>query len=208
MILYSCPYCGSNTFAGRSKKNGSFTSFEDVSRHVRICNQKTKGLARLYSITLIRNFYNIFNRIPTRRDFDKTLLKNTYTPSYNTIVLQFGSWNNAILESGFSVNDALFGVKTKALDGIIYRSQLEAYFVDHFLFEKEEYEYEKPYGNGWLFDFYLSKKDLYIEIDGGFDDSLSNYRSKMVAKKSYCLVNNLILKIFTNEEVYRHQVNI
>lgn len=145
-----------------------------------------------YAIETLQAFYKEHGRIPQAREFYSRLDINK-----QAIVNLFGSWNTAIEESGFEAdyNDG-FGKRTIAKDGILYRSKTEAYFVDHFLFEKEEYEYEKPYGNGWLFDFYLPKYNIYIEIDGG----LRPERTK--EKIEFCNKNQINLKVFTKDEVY------
>ena len=61
------------------------------------------------------------------------------------------------------------GTPTRASDGQIYRSALEATFVSRFLFEKVKYQYEPPYPDphsNLLYDFYLPEFDLYIELAG------------------------------------------
>ena len=151
-------------------------------------------------IKAIKKFSNINNRTPTTIDFTN----NPIYPSYNTVVDYFGYWNVALTTAGLKLNDKTnVGIKTKAKDGITYRSKVEALFVDKFLFEKEEYEYEKPYGNGWLFDFYLPKYNLYIEIDGCFSDEISNYRTKMNKKIQYCNTNKLDLIVIKYTELYK-----
>jgi hypothetical protein len=117
-------------------------------------------------IESIQNFYKESNKIPQGRDFRG----NLNYPNASTVERHFGSWNKAIQASGFipNLNDT-YGIPTKAKDGVTYRSQAEAYFVDNFLFEKHKYQYEVPYGNGWLYDFYLSDQDLYIELTAGLD---------------------------------------
>lgn len=82
----------------------------------------------------------------------------------------FGSWNAAIEAAGFEPNiQNGFGVDTYGLDGHLYRSRAEAYFVDNFLFNKYEYliepKYPKPHNK--YYDWYISSLDLYIELDGG-----------------------------------------
>ena len=164
---------------------------------------KTVDLKRLeYNkeiiIELIQNYVKNHNRIPSQEDFNLTDLKY---PAANTVKRYFKTWNAAIIAAGFEPNiNTGFGNETRASDGISYRSQVEAYFVDHFLFEKEEYEYEKPYGNGWLFDFYLPKHNLYIEIDGNINE---NYRTKINNKIKYCKDNNLKLLVIPYLNVYK-----
>jgi hypothetical protein len=112
----------------------------------------------------IKNFYVSHNKIPQKTDFQYL---GDY-PNFSTVQRKFGSWNNAIEAAGFTATISnTYGVPTKGLDGILYKSQAEAYFSNKFLYGKHQYEYEKPYGNGWYSDFYLPELDLYVEIDGG-----------------------------------------
>lgn len=113
----------------------------------------------------IKIFVSKNNKIPKLRDFQNT---QEY-PNRDTVQSRFGSWNNAIKEAGFqpSENDG-FGINTEALDGHIYRSQAEAYFVDNYLWNKYEYIIEPKYPNNlWRYDWYVPSLDLYIELDGG-----------------------------------------
>jgi hypothetical protein len=159
---------------------------------------------KLTIIEAIKKFHQLNSRIPGTRDFE---LDSMY-PSVGTVITYFNSWNKAIEESGFIANKkTIFGIPTYAKDGILYRSKVEAYFVDHFLFEKEEYEYEKPYGNGWLFDFYLPKYNLYIEIDGEYSDDVRNYRTRITDKLLYCKENNINLIKFNYTDVYKKDFN-
>ena len=122
-------------------------------------------LSKEEAIKRINDFYTLYNRIPCVRDCSN----NDYTlPSYGFLYKHFGSFNKAIIAAGLEPNlPGNFGFPTFAKDNRLYRSRGEAYFVDYFLFSKEEYKYELPYGNGWLYDFYLPKYDLYIEITAG-----------------------------------------
>jgi hypothetical protein len=114
-------------------------------------------------IVAIQNFVKLYNRIPEGKDFNHS---STY-PSTLTVRKYFGTWNNAITKAGFDIiyRDQ-YGTPTKANDGVIYRSQAEAYFVNQYLIGKYDYQYEIPYGNGWYYDFYLPELNLYIELDG------------------------------------------
>lgn len=78
--------------------------------------------------------------------------------------------------------------------------------------------------NGWIIDFYLPKKDLYIEIDGvywhGLDRPLSEikkFKTKrdMVIYKKYLRdreqdkwfkANNLVLMRFTDKQIKEESV--
>ncbi len=131
-------------------------------------NNKTSIRLKEYSneelLSAIKTFHKENNRLPQSRDF-----KNNYLyPNDTTIEKRFGSWNNAIKEAGFEPNNQYgYGVNTIGIDGSLYRSQVEAYFANTQLYNKFQYEYEKPYGNGWYYDFYLPELNLYIEITAG-----------------------------------------
>ena len=146
------------------------------------------------------DFYNIHGRIPKARELEN---KEYYGICRRSITKRFGSWNSLIEAAGFQPNvQSGLGISTVAKDNKLYRSSHEAYFVDHFLFEKEEYEYEKPYGNGWYYDFYLPKYNLYIELDGGL-------RPQRIQEKiNFCKQNNLRLKVINSDEIYNSNLTI
>jgi len=146
-------------------------------------------------IESIKRFYEKNGKIPEYNNFENT---NLEYPSNSAVTRYFGTWNKAIEAAGFTANynDGM-GQRAIAKDGILYRSLAEVHFVNNFLFEKEEYEYEKPYGNGWFSDFYLPKHSLYVEIDGG----LRPYRIE--EKIQFCKDNNLKLKVVKTTEVYK-----
>jgi hypothetical protein len=153
-----------------------------------------KVWAREDIISTIQDFTNINGDIPQQIDFRYSSIY----PAYQVVSKKFGSWNKAIEAAGYIPHlNSGWGIETKAKDNVIYRSKLEAYFVDHFLFEKEEYEYEKPYGNGWYFDFYLLKRDVYIEITGGLRPE------RFQEKKDFCKLNNLNCLFLHQEDIYR-----
>ena len=144
-------------------------------------------------IAAIQEFFKLHNKLPQQMDF-----RNSNYPAYTVVQNRFGSWNKAIEAAGFLPHlNTGWGTETIAKDGKLYRSKLEAYFVDHFLFEKEEYEYEKPYGNGWYFDFYLPKRDLYIELTGGLRPE------RFLQKKRFCKENNINCKFYHQNEIYK-----
>lgn len=151
-------------------------------------------------IAALKKFVNLFGRIPTVDDF------NTFDLSYpvqRTLVIYFGSFNKAIEAAGFVPNTQNgFGINTQAKDGKIYRSTPEAYFVDNFLFEKYQYEYEKPYGNGCFYDFYLPELDLHIELDGGLRPQRIQEKIEFNRKNK---INCLVIK---TEEIYKKEFRI
>lgn len=152
-------------------------------------------------IEKLQEFHTRYSKIPQHRELDN--LTPDY-PSKSIIIRHFITFNKAIEAAGLipNYNDG-YGNRTIGKDGRLYRSQAEAYFVDHFLYAKEEYEYEKPYGNGWFYDFYLPKHNLYIELDGGFTDSVDNYRSKINKKIQYCKDNNITLIVIDIKTLYQ-----
>ena len=114
-------------------------------------------------IKSIQQFYKENNRIPKTIDF----INNKYI-GYSTVIKYFNSWNKAIEAAGFKPNiKNIYGIYTKANDGIIYRSRYEAKFVNKFLFNKYKYIIEPKYPNSnKRYDWYLPELNLYIELDG------------------------------------------
>lgn len=117
-------------------------------------------------ILAIVDFVHINNSIPKLRDFK-------YTEGYpdpDTVQRYFGSWNDAIEAAGFEPNiQNGFGINTYGLDGHLYRSAHEAYFVDNYLYGKYDYNIEPKYPSpySYFYDWYIPSLDLYIELDGG-----------------------------------------
>jgi hypothetical protein len=128
-------------------------------------------------------------------------------PSASTVQMYFGSWNEAISKAGFIPSKNIgFGNCTYGNDGILYRSGLEAYFSNNYLHGIYEYEYEKPYGNGWLYDFYVKELDLYIEIDGGFTNQ--KYKSRIRSKMEFNKINNINCKFITRNQIYNKELTL
>lgn len=138
----------------------------------------------------IQQYYKNYNVIPSIRDTPIGIMFQ--------VKKLYGTWNKAVEAAGLIPNiQNGFGINTYAKDGILYRSRAEAYFVDQFLFEKEEYEYEKPYGNGWKYDFYLPKYNLYIELDGGLRPQ------RIEEKRKYHLTHGVNCSIIKTEDIYK-----
>lgn len=100
----------------------------------------SKNLKPKYSrdhlITLLKDFYTQYKRIPTKRDF---------MPIYGSFFRNFGTWNNAIRKAGFSPNPVLFAKKYFANDGHKCDSLAEK-IVDDWLTEKKiPHERSVPY---------------------------------------------------------------
>ena len=128
-------------------------------------------------ICQIKEFVTKYKKIPQTRDFEPSLGFISYT----TVKTRFGSWNEAIKAAGYEPNENDgFGTRTKALDGVLYRSNYETMFVNKFLFDKEEYIYELKYPiHNKYYDFYLPERDLYIEIDGGCRPTIMEEKIKI-----------------------------
>ena len=140
-------------------------------------------------------FYKLHNRIPQASEFD------IGKPNRTTISDKFGSWNNAIEAAGFTPNYShYYGQPTKALDGVVYRSQAEAIFVNKYLYGKYDYVYETKYKDKlWKYDFYIPEKNLYIEIDGNLRPE------RMKEKLEYHKENNIRCLIVQTNELYNNK---
>ena len=142
-------------------------------------------------------FVDTHGKISSSRDF--LLASNYDTYNSKTYRKYFGSWNNAILEAGFKPNlQNGFGIDTKALDGHLYRSALEADFCNKFLFGLYNYIIEPRYPNPYnkYYDWYIPSLDLYIELDGG---------CRPLVLKEKLLINNKLnrkLLVVTASDVY------
>jgi hypothetical protein len=126
-----------------------------------------KSYSKEDCILLVKDWVLNNSKIPQCRDWQFCVIKKY--PCLIVIQELFGSWNNMIEQSGFNpnINDG-FGNRQVALDGVLYRSNLEVLFVNKFLFNKETYSYEDKYLNhNKFYDFYILSRELYIEIDGG-----------------------------------------
>lgn len=92
-------------------------------------------------------------------------------PSIKTITKYYGTFNNMLLALDIPINriNGRYGVYTIALDGHIYRSKAEAYFVDTYLYGKYKYIIEPKYPEPYYkyYDWYVPSINLYIELDGG-----------------------------------------
>lgn len=124
-------------------------------------------ITKEFLIKQIQSYVKAHNHIPSSKDFN---FGDCEESSTYTFIKYFGSWNNAIEAAGFTPNmQNGYGINTKALDGNIYRSQAEAYFVDNFLLGKYDYIIEPRYPEKYnkIYDWYIPSLDLYIELDGG-----------------------------------------
>jgi hypothetical protein len=148
------------------------------------------------------------NRIPQTKDFEK----NTLYPNRSTIASVFGTWNTFISELGYEPTmSTQFGTPTYGTDGVLYRSILESYFSNNYLHSLHsyyyEYRYPKEYGRK-TYDFYLPKKDLYIEIDG-IVGRLDRLKEKIainekLQRKFYVFNSN---DVYNNSDYIKHCLN-
>lgn len=142
-IRKACSFCGKQ-FVSREK----YCS--------RICKDKGSSIPKDILINEIKNFYNIHNRIPLKREFE----------SYHAIRGRFGTWNNAIIAAGFDPNPVLFSKKHIAKDGHKCDSLAER-IIDDFLFRRgiiHERSVLYPGDKGLTVDFKI--KDYWIEFFG------------------------------------------
>jgi len=148
-------------------------------------------------IKAILEFYTTEKYVPTARNFDS----NPKYPSRTTVTKYFESWNTAIEAAGLISNFSTYGKTVTAKDGNKYRSALEAHFVNEFLMNKYEYNYEVFYPNKlWLYDFYLPKLDLYIEVNGLIDTP--EYAQKLKDKISFNKKEKRNLLVISKYEIY------
>lgn len=145
-------------------------------------------------------FQLINGRAPTSRD----CYNNYYLPTDRRCKELFGTFNAAIIYSGLQPSkQSGFGIITKAIDGETYKSNLEAIFVNKYLYGKYLYEYEKPYNiNNRISDFYLPEYNLYIEVAGGL-------RPEVIKEKiDFCNKSNLNLLVVYPSQILANKVNM
>lgn len=129
-----------------------------------------------YLIKQIQHYVNTHGHIPSSKDFNFGNCEESCTYTY---IKYFGSWNSAIEAAGYIPNiQNGYGTNTKAIDGNLYRSQAEAYFVDNFLFGIYEYIVEPSYPEKYnkIYDWYIPSLDLYIELDGGIRPEITKQK--------------------------------
>ena len=146
-------------------------------------------------IEKILEFNKLNNRIPQAVDFSA----NIYYPNYSTVQEKFGSWNKAIEAAGLQPDENNgWGVRTRGLDNVLYRSKAEAYFVDNYLYGKYEYQYEIKYVTKlWKYDFYIPSLDLYIELDGGIRPD------RVKQKIEFNKLNNINCLVIKTSDLYK-----
>jgi len=140
----------------------------------------TKKYTREECIAAIVSKAKELGRTPKNADFRKT--EGKY-PCIQYLVKEFGSWNLALIASGFELHkkSELYCTPTIGLDGHQYRSKAEAYFADTFLFGKYEYNIEPSYPINYnkFYDWYIPTLDLYIELDGNLRPLVTTEKIKI-----------------------------
>jgi hypothetical protein len=87
-------------------------------------------------ISRIKNFYNLYKRIPLKREMQG---------AYKTARVLFGTWNKAIKAAGFSPNPIMFAKKYIAKDGHKCDSMAEKIIDDYLYLNKIAHERGVPY---------------------------------------------------------------
>jgi hypothetical protein len=168
---YYSIYGKSPTSKSIKKSNGQFPSINTATDFFGSWNNAL--MAANLPINTLHGFHTKNSIIESILDYIATtgeIPGNRDLSISTTASTLFGSWNAAIEAAGFEPNiQNGFGIDTYGLDGHLYRSKSEAYFVDNFLFNKYEYivepKYPKPYNK--YYDWYIPSIALYIELDGG-----------------------------------------
>lgn len=134
-------------------------------------------------ITLIKEFYELNKRIPTKRDFVSV---------YRPILRVFGTWNNAIEAAGFEPNPVMFAKKYIANDGHRCDSLAEKIIDDWLTARKIKHKVNVPYpeNKSLTADFVVNGK--WIEFFG-LDGELKSY--DRLKKKKLKLVRKHYLKL-------------
>lgn len=147
---------------------GTWNNFliESGFKPVRVAGKAYYDCSKQGIINAIISYVATNGHLPSYKDFNYS--EGLY-PSSGTVERVFGSWNTAISAAGFTPKDNTYGTPSKALDGHVYRSRAESYFVDKFLYGKYIYEIEPAYPEQYkkYYDWYIPSIDLYIELDGG-----------------------------------------
>lgn len=132
---------------------------------LQISNTTKPNFSKADLLNFLVEFYKQTGLVPTSRDFRT----NQPLPDTSTFEYHFGSWDNALKSAGLPINiKSGFGIRTRALDNHVYRSKIEALFVNKFLFGKYNYCIEPNYTDcNYKYDWYIPELDLYIELDGG-----------------------------------------
>jgi hypothetical protein len=153
-------------------------------------------------------FYEINNRYPITKDYEA----DSFYPSLKVIYRLFNSWEKYITFCGLNYIDLSFGIKTKALDGQIYRSIFEAVICNKFLFSRYKYEIEPKYPEQypkWLYDWYIPELTLYIEAYGGLRPERLEEKieiNKLLNRKLLVITQNDLRNFKSLEEIVNSKI--
>lgn len=104
----------------------------------------------------IKRFYEIYERIPLKREFN----------AWHIYTARFGSWNKAVIAAGFDPNPVLFSKKFIAKDGHTCHSFTEKVIDDWFFAHDIKHERHVCYrGTKFTADF-LIEPNVFIEFFG------------------------------------------
>lgn len=120
--------------------------------------------------------------------------------STTTVLRFYKDWESALAANNIkSTRSDTYGIPTIAKDNHLYRSKVEAYFVDTYLWGKYLYDIEPPYPNSlWKYDWYIKELDLYIELAGGLRDY--RIQEKLIVNKE--LRRNLLIVNYNDAYKY------
>lgn len=136
-IIRRCSYCHNRLF----KYGRVYCSVK--------CRGKALAITKEKIINQIKNFFEIYKRIPLKREFNH----------YNAARDRFGTWNKTIEAAGFKPNPVMFADKCFANDGHICDSVAEK-IIDDYLYERginHLRNYLYPEG-GYIADFKIGNK--------------------------------------------------
>ena len=167
---------------------GKLTNEEHHSASLKGGINNRKNLLPKYSksqlIQLLKSFYIDNGRMPIKKDF---------ISRYGCFFRNFGTWNNAIMQAGFSPNPVLFAKKYIATDGHTCDSFSEKIIDDWLSTRKINHERNIHYGKTkFTADFKIN--DTYIEFFG-LHGQLTRY--DMLMKKKLQYVRNHKLKLIS-----------
>ncbi|OGK35920.1 hypothetical protein A3A93_05715 [Candidatus Roizmanbacteria bacterium RIFCSPLOWO2_01_FULL_38_12] len=139
----------------------------------------TKQYTREKISKLLKEFYLKNGRIPFKKEFLHEKVARR----------EFGSWNKAIIESGFKPNPVKFSKKYIANDGHICDSLAEK-LIDDWLNTKQIIHERNARYNGTHFTCDFKVKDFYIEFFG-LSNSSKKYDESMRRKLQFIKENKL-----------------
>ena len=165
---------------------GKLTKEEHHSASIKGGENNRKNLTPKYSrdqlLKLLKDFYINNGRMPTKKDF---------LSKYGCYFRNFGTWNNAIREAGFSPNPVLFAKKFLSNDGHKCDSFSEKIIDDWLYARKIPHERNVRYDSTkFTVDFKVG--NTYIEFFG-LHGQLKRYDTLMKKKLRYIRSHKLKL---------------